>query len=319
MSSNLTHEIPSPIGGVPFPIDFAPSVLFSILHALLIPIFVWRMAHPRTRTYLLIGMSIFTIERTVLYALRAYAAQHAGPRESKALNTYFQVTLAGGFITIGQDLMGLARALLVNGTKGSDVLAREAKVNKDNKPDNGSDASYLATLDLEDYPRARKVIRLTMLGVTALFWVTITIGIVASVQYSRVLKNKADGDTVRGLWNASAAIALALFTGLAHGAVWACYSIPRIRRSATMWIVLIATIVSAVPIYRLYVLRFSTTSLLSEGPGSLNSAQSKTTFYIFHSAPEFLSAAILGLLDVRSVFNTGLWGDRRTRDPERRA
>lgn len=73
-----------------------------------------------------------------------------------------------------------------------------------------------------------------------------------------------------------------------------------------------------VPIYRLYVLRFSTTSLFSEDPGSLNSAQSKTTFYIFHSAPEFLSAAILLSLDVRRVFNTGLMGDRRFRDPERR-
>ena len=74
-----------------------------------------------------------------------------------------------------------------------------------------------------------------------------------------------------------------------------------------------------VPMYRLYVLRFSTTSLLSDAPGSLNSAQSKATFYVFHSAPEFLSAAILALLDARQVFNTGLWGDRRRRDAERRA
>ena len=76
---------------------------------------------------------------------------------------------------------------------------------------------------------------------------------------------------------------------------------------------------SIVPIYRLYVLRFSTTSLSPDAPTSLNSAQSKATFYVFHSAPEFLAAAILALLDARQVFNTGLWGDRRMRDPERKA
>lgn len=63
MSSNSTHEFPSPIGGVPYPIDFVPSVLFSVLHGLLIPIFAWRMANPRTRNYVVIGMCIFTIER----------------------------------------------------------------------------------------------------------------------------------------------------------------------------------------------------------------------------------------------------------------
>ncbi|KAI0685816.1 hypothetical protein C8T65DRAFT_747727 [Cerioporus squamosus] len=318
MSSNSTEEIPSPIGGVPFPIDFVPSVLFSFLHGLLIPIFVWRMALPRTRNYVIIGTGIFTIERTVFFALRAYAAHHAGSRESIGLNTYFQVTLAGGFITIGQDLTNLARALLVNATKGSDVLAREAKVNKNNRPDNGSDASYLATLDLEDRPRARKFIRQIMKAATILFLVTITIGIVASVDYSHLLKHGTRANTVRQLWNASAAIALSLSSALAHGVVWACYAIPRVRRSATMWIVLVATLISAPPIYRLYVLRFSTTSLLSDAPGSLNSAQSKVTFYIFHSAPELLAAAILISLDVRRVFNTGLWGDRRSRDPERR-
>ena len=69
-------------------------------------------------------------------------------------------------------------------------------------------------------------------------------------------------------------------------------------------------------VYRLDVMRFSTTSLLSDAPGSLNSIQSKVTFYIFHSAPEFLAAAFLITLDARRIFATGLWGDRRLRDPQ---
>ena len=76
---------------------------------------------------------------------------------------------------------------------------------------------------------------------------------------------------------------------------------------------------STVAIYRLVVMRFSTTSLLSEAPGSLNSIQSKVTFYIFHSTPEYLAVTILIVLDVRRVFITGLWGDRRYTDPKPKA
>ncbi|RPD57706.1 hypothetical protein L226DRAFT_573586 [Lentinus tigrinus ALCF2SS1-7] len=316
MSSNSTHEFPSPIGGVPFPEDLVPSILFSTLHALLIPIFVWRLVRSRTRTLVLLGVCCFTIERTVFHALRAYASHHSNSRESKGLETYFQTTLAGGYVTLGQDLMNVSRALFVNATKGSEILAREAKSNKNHKPDCGMDWSHLATLDLEDHPRARTFIRRVMFLVTMLFWAAIIIGIVASVDYPKVLKSGAYGTTVRGLWNTSAALAISLLMGLAHGAVWACYAIPRVPRQSTIWIVLIAALVTVVPVYRLYVLRFSTTSLASDAPGSLNSAQSKATFYVFHSAPEFLSAAILVSLDARQVFNTGLWGDRRRQDPE---
>ncbi len=61
-------------------------------------------------------------------------------------------------------------------------------------------------------------------------------------------------------------------------------------------------------------MRFSTTSLLSTAPGSLNSPQAKAAFYVFHAAPEYLAAAFLLTMDVRRVFATGLWGDRRFRD-----
>lgn len=52
MASNSTHEFPSLIGGPPYPIDFVPSILFSILHGLLIPIFAWRV-RKRVTSYLL--------------------------------------------------------------------------------------------------------------------------------------------------------------------------------------------------------------------------------------------------------------------------
>ena len=61
MASNF--EFPSPVGGVPFPIDFAPAILFSVLFALSLPVFFWRMANPQTRHFVLIGTAAFSIEQ----------------------------------------------------------------------------------------------------------------------------------------------------------------------------------------------------------------------------------------------------------------
>ncbi|KAI0689142.1 hypothetical protein C8T65DRAFT_618977, partial [Cerioporus squamosus] len=169
MTSAPTHEFPSPIGGAPFPVDFAPSILFSVLHALLVPVFAWRMARSQTRHYVLIGALVFTIERTVFYGLRAHAAHDAGARTNESLETYLQTTLAGGFISLGIDLLQLTRALLVNATKGTEVLVNEAKANKNGKPDSlevrGSEASLPTDSEvgfavegfagLEDLPHVR--------------------------------------------------------------------------------------------------------------------------------------------------------------------
>ncbi|KAI0687962.1 hypothetical protein C8T65DRAFT_127572 [Cerioporus squamosus] len=330
MTSSPTHEFASPIGGAPFPIDFAPSILFSVLHGLLVLVFAWRMTRSQTRHFVLIGALVFTTERTVFYGLRAHAAHNAGARTNESLETYLQTTLAGGFISLGIDLLQLTRALLVNATKGSKVLANEARANKNGKPDSlevrGSEASFLTDSDrsttvegfagLEDLPHLRAWIRRIGLAAAILFWVTIILGIVAGVYYQGALHSGANAELVRQLWYVSTVLGLLLIVGVAMSAAWACYIIPRVPKSSTAWIVLVAALASTVAIYRLVVMRFSTTSLLSDAPGSLNSLQSKATFYVFHATPEYLAVAILISLDARRVFATGLWGDRRVRDPE---
>lgn len=222
MASVSAHHFPSPIGGAPFPIDFAPSMLFSILHALLVPIFAWRIARWRTRQFVLIGILVFTIERwviphvlnaslawltemrrSVLYALRAYAAHNVGARTNESLETYLQTTLAGGFVSIGMSLMQLTRSLLVNATKGSEVLVMEAKENKTKKPDFDPDTSVTVevyTADLEDHPHMRALIRRMMLSTAILFWTTIIMGIVAGVDYQNAIHSGAHADLVRQLW-----------------------------------------------------------------------------------------------------------------------
>ena len=63
--NSTTHEFPSPIGGVPFQVDFFPSILFACLYALLVPVVLWRIIHPRSRNGVLIGTTLFSIERYV--------------------------------------------------------------------------------------------------------------------------------------------------------------------------------------------------------------------------------------------------------------
>ena len=56
-------------------------------------------------------------------------------------------------------------------------------------------------------------------------------------------------------------------------------------------------------------MHFYTTSVTSTAPGSLNSTQSKITFYVFHIVPEWITSAILLSINARQLFETGLWGD----------
>ena len=65
MSTNSTQAFPALVGGVPDSLDFAPSVVFVVLYALIAPIAIWRIAHPRSRNTVLIGTTFFSIERYV--------------------------------------------------------------------------------------------------------------------------------------------------------------------------------------------------------------------------------------------------------------
>lgn len=56
-------EFPSPVGGVPLPSDFGPSILFSLLYFSLVPIFLVRLFDKRSRAVVSINAIIATIER----------------------------------------------------------------------------------------------------------------------------------------------------------------------------------------------------------------------------------------------------------------
>jgi len=62
-------DFPAPVGGTVYPSDLAPSILFAILYGLLLPLIVYRVLDRRSRSILLIGTIIFSVERCVVLFL----------------------------------------------------------------------------------------------------------------------------------------------------------------------------------------------------------------------------------------------------------
>ena len=67
ISPTMSSRFPTPIGGTPLPVDFAPSIFFAVLYGVLSPLVFFRMLDRRSRTVLLIGTAAFAIERFALF------------------------------------------------------------------------------------------------------------------------------------------------------------------------------------------------------------------------------------------------------------
>ncbi|KAI1791184.1 hypothetical protein LXA43DRAFT_1094786 [Ganoderma leucocontextum] len=345
MSANSAHEFPAPVGGVPDALDLAPSILFAVLYASIVPVVIWRMTHPQSRNTVLIATSFFSVERLVAFSLRAKAATSAEFRASPGLETYLQATYGGGFIAIGQDLANLLRALLVASTLGGDMIARhkltpyhvrKAKAQTESdiieltargasaeKLDEGRDDSEIdvdggdpATgNEIVDQAQLRQRIRKWCVVAMILFQLGAVLSATAGGMYKNAL-NGRDGTLVRSLWYASTVVGVVLLVSMALTALCACYKLPRVPRSSALLIVIVACLLSVVGIYRVTAISHSTTSLSEDASSAQNSAGPKAAFYVLEAAPEFLSIAILVSLNARRVFGTGPWGDLRRRDPK---
>ncbi|KAI0645174.1 hypothetical protein C8Q79DRAFT_756659 [Trametes meyenii] len=340
MSSPSTHEFPVPVGGAPFDVDFIPSILFAVLYGLLVPLVFYRLARRRSRTLVLLGTSIMAIEHVVAFSLRANSAHKAGPRQSAALQAYLQTSLGGGFITLGQDITALLRALLVNATFAAPSSGRDVSPGGSTvalsaiRPQGGIDMfvdpqdasaakpappALLSRFALggwqEDQPRRRLWIRRVFGTAFVLFLVAITLGIVVSVDYKQAIRTGAHATLVQQLRYASAALAYLLIHGLTLAALYGALCIPRVRRGPALLIVLVSLLLTVVALYRLIIMHHSTTSLLSMVHGSQNTHGEKVVFYVLHVAPEWLAVALLLSVDARSKFKTGLLGDRNSNKP----
>ncbi|EGO00256.1 hypothetical protein SERLA73DRAFT_160202, partial [Serpula lacrymans var. lacrymans S7.3] len=309
MASNIAF--PSPVGGVPFPSDFAPSVLFAVLYGLLLPVAAYRIADKRSRTVLLVGSTVFAIERLVIFSLRAVQAHSSSKRESITIAAYMQVTIGLGFIGIMQDVMNLLRCLLVNSTLGptnhpdtpsssSDIVGSTSSVWK---PSPSTSFHVLDGVFQGDQPRRRNFYR-RFIDVTKLTFLVATIpGIIGNAHYRGVLDSASTSQEVMRLRYVSTAVALFLILVVVSMTMWAMKTIPRVRTSPALLLLSICALLSSSAIYRLAVMYNTTTSLTSMSQGSLNTPSEKAEFYIFHMLNEWVALALILGLNVRERFD----------------
>ena len=154
--------------------------------------------------------------------MRAAVSHNVSLRGNVTLEVYLQTTLAGGFVSMGQDLTGLVRALLVSTTVGSRMrdhikltpqhfdpaLARGLSHAPSDtirlKEARGSTEALGAGEDagefFEDYPERREQIRgYTGVGQLAFLAATI-LGIIAGIDYQGAAQSGAHAQLVRTLW-----------------------------------------------------------------------------------------------------------------------
>ncbi|KAI6121601.1 hypothetical protein F5141DRAFT_1091367 [Pisolithus sp. B1] len=319
-----TFAFPSPVGGVALAGDLAPSVLFAILYASLLPFFFFRLANKQTRAILGISAVLTCVERIVIFSLRAKQSQTPGLQTSGTLVTYMQATIALAYIAIAQDTVSLLRCLYVNSTKGptpSDMDNLDSPVGTTSSsqiplspsPGNKSFSENDGEL-LSDQPRRRAFYRRWTDVLRLAFLVATASGIVGNAHYKGGISSVSTANEVMVTRYVSSGISLILIILVAVLVVRA-RRLPKVRPIHVILILAVLACNASSAIFRLSFMRNRTTSLTSTASGSGNTLSEKVTFYIFHMFSDWLACFILLVPNIREIFNTGMWGDWRSTDP----
>ncbi|CCM00423.1 uncharacterized protein FIBRA_02453 [Fibroporia radiculosa] len=341
MSSSASSSFPAPVGGAPIAIDFAPSIVFVCLYIACLPLAISRIANKRTRTFILVGTTVLSLERVVNFALRAAASRNPAGFDTKNNMDYFQSSYGTGYLGLGQDVMNVLRAYLVGTTRPrsmrpappcrTDTEQAQKPLAKADAGDADAVAAGAGThvqelsvsdaADAPDEPRRRVALRALFGGAMLLYilaMVLVTIsggdywngtrsaGAGALVQYTRCVRAAplraataemldADGRAVQGT-NAVA--------------IWAWRTRPaRVGAGRVLFVSFITCLLCIPATYRLVVMQYHSSGLLSTGPSSLNMPLEKAGFYALHEAPAWIAVVLLLSVDVRRRFHTGLKGD----------
>jgi len=267
---------------------------------------LYRILGRRSRCTLLIGTIAFSIERIIIFSLRAVQARSDSSRFSSGLVTYQQISFGMGFIGIASDAVKIVRCLLVNATYGPEKYSES--------PAAATKGGLVPppTADTPDQPRVRSLCRQATGYLGLAFLGAIVPGIIANSNYSKVFDSQTNADLTANTRIASTAVAVALSCIVVCLTWWGLLKLPRISKRGVAIIGAIYTLILMIGIYRLSVMWLKTTSL--SAPNPLNTPSSKAAFYIFHVLPEWLATLILFGDNIRKTFGTGLVGDWRLWD-----
>ncbi|TCD59785.1 hypothetical protein EIP91_011469 [Steccherinum ochraceum] len=285
------------MGGTPFPIDFAPSLVFTILHALLIPVAIWRFISPQSRNIPMITVTGFCIDRVVMFSLRIHAAHSASARVSNSLVQYMQSAFNITSVTMAADLLVLLRCLLVSATLQNEpphrihLLPRVGLQSQATAPSQPETVPTSAIIESRAKERQRYR---TICGLVAIFvWVPLVLGIVAGVLYPQAPKGAHQAQLQMRIRDAAGATSLLFVTIIQGLMIYCALAVRGIERRAVWILFCLSTFLSLASVYRVVVMRLQTDSLTSTAPDSLNTVGSKIAFY--HESAQ--------------TVKTGLWGD----------
>jgi len=292
---------PSPIGGVSVDGDYAPSIAFATLHGLLLPIFVYRLTNKHSCNTLIVSSFLFSIERVITFALRA---QHE--QVHSTVQCYMQISFCVGLISLAQDLVSLLRCLLVNTTYASKDFS-------ENSPPPLISGSSSVDQVTQDQSRLRFWFRRYTDGATFLSIAALASGTSSGILYNMGMTSERIANIVIVLRHVSASLTLLLVVNIGCAALWARRR-PRVSKRGISILCMQSLLLTIACSYRLSIMHNRTTSISSTAPGSLSSKEEKMAFYVLQMLPEWMSAALLLLFNLREEFGTGLHGDFRWRD-----
>ncbi|KAJ7655254.1 hypothetical protein DFH06DRAFT_1282296 [Mycena polygramma] len=311
---------PSLVGGAALrAYDFPASIVFAISYSILFHVFFYRMLYRRSRTIMIVQPLGFSIERQVMYTLRAIAAWQS--TESPHLTKYMQITFALGYLAVADTLSKIIRAVLVNSTNGTPNLDSD----QSNHPLVQSHSS-------RDDPRRRFWYRRWQDALAMINLVAIVCAVIAEIQvYASI--DTADNHRVQLLRYASSAAGLLQIFAEVLMLLWALGYAPRVDQRAVRLLLVMTTLLvkrlfnaqsifktltpsrkMIPPIYRLVVMHNTTPDVAAKDHQSLNTAGDKAAFYVVHLVPEYIVVVMLCVYNVKEVFQTGNWGDLRWRD-----
>ncbi|KAJ1306113.1 hypothetical protein OPQ81_010824 [Rhizoctonia solani] len=284
-----TAWVSRPVGGIPVSADLAPSIVFVVLYALLLPIVIYNFffRKPRAWNTIQIGTVIFAVERIAWCIIRAVQAAHPEKRSSGGLMNYIQATVGLGFIGISSDAINLLRCVLVHTTL----------------PENGAS---------KDRRTARRYYRYFCYFFGLAFLASTIPGIVASSGYDSARFNQSQADKNLHLLNASAIIVLVFQAITIIISLLAAFKVKEIDRMRCFELAALTLLIMPVPIYRLCVLHIRTINVFEP-----LSPSARAAFYIVHLLPEWLCVCVLLGTNVRARFRTGRWGDHEMAETPR--
>lgn len=326
-------HFPSLVGGLSLrQHDLVPSIIFASLYgAVLLPLFIYRLSCKRSRTTVLGEATGLVVERIIMFCLRAVIANPITKPVEEQLGAmeYIQSTMALGSLANTVALAHMLRCLLVNSTYPSNEVNPslsdpifDQKVSWSgtyNIPlvEKGDSSFSSASSQMEtcpDQPRRRFWFRRMHDVGFATYQVAFVIGSLGNIMLIPQRRRPASNLRNQVLRYVSSTLGVLFALSVCGVATWAGRTIPRVNHRATTFLVVLSLILVIPNIYRLTVMYRSTTTYNSYEPGAYNTTSAKVAFYLLHILPEWTVSFILGITNVRQLFDTGPCGDRRWRD-----